>query len=118
MEFMNRILRVRQSLNLTQDRFAEFVSVSRRTVAAWESGARLPSLERLCEIADTCHVSTDYLLGRTSIPNIYTNNDTDLDTVMRTNHADLYPQQMPATVQELSALIQQIIDNTLKDKNA
>ena len=71
MDLSQRILALRNRLNLSQEKFGELVGKSQRTVAAWEAGARSPSFNVLCSIADTLNVSVDYLLGRTEIPNVY-----------------------------------------------
>ena len=71
MDLSNRIVQIRNSLGLSQEKFGELVDKSQRTVAAWEAGDRFPSFETLCKLADTLNVSTDYLLGRTEIPNVY-----------------------------------------------
>lgn len=71
MDLSNRIVEIRNRLNLSQEKFGELVGKSQRTVAAWEAGTRTPSFATLCALADVLNVSTDYLLGRTEIPNIY-----------------------------------------------
>ena len=71
MNLANRIVEIRNRLNLSQEKFGELVGKSQRTVAAWEAGTRAPSFATLCELADVLNMSTDYLLGRTEIPNIY-----------------------------------------------
>lgn len=65
MDFAVRIAAVRKNLGLSQEEFSELVNMSRRTVAAWESGDRTPSFSTLSFVADRLNVSVDYLLGRT-----------------------------------------------------
>ena len=71
MDFHDRLLALRVNLGLTQEKFAELVGMSQRTVAAWEAGTRAPSFAKLCELADILNVSVEYILGRPDIPNIY-----------------------------------------------
>ena len=71
MDLSNRIVQIRNSLGISQEKFGELVGKAQRTVAAWESGSRSPSFATLCKLADVLNVSTDYLLGRTDIPNVY-----------------------------------------------
>ncbi len=54
-----------QSLRGTtpQRDFAEMIGISRATVSLYESGARIPDIEVLKQIADACDVSADWLLG-------------------------------------------------------
>lgn len=65
MDFSVRIAAVRKKMGLSQEEFSELVGMSRRTVAAWESGDRTPSFSTLSFVADRLNVSVDYLLGRT-----------------------------------------------------
>lgn len=63
MGFSDRIYKIRKEKHLSQEKFGELVSVSQRTVAAWESGDRMPSLTVLASLSDTLQVSVDYLIG-------------------------------------------------------
>ena len=83
MDLSNRIVQIRNSLGLSQEKFGELVDKSQRTVAAWEAGDRSPSFETLCKLADTLNVSTDYLLGRTDIPNMYQDTKKDPSAIDR-----------------------------------
>lgn len=69
MDFSVRIAAVRKKMGLSQEEFSELVGMSRRTVAAWESGDRTPSFSTLSFVADRLNVSVDYLLGRTDEQN-------------------------------------------------
>lgn len=69
MDFSVRIAAVRKQMGLSQEEFSELVNMSRRTVAAWESGDRTPSFSTLSDVADRLNVSIDYLLGRTNEQN-------------------------------------------------
>lgn len=69
MDFSVRIAAVRKQMGLSQEEFSELVNMSRRTVAAWESGDRTPSFSTLSDVADRLNVSVDYLLGRTNEQN-------------------------------------------------
>lgn len=57
---------LRKSRGITQTQLAETLSVSRMTVARWESGAFEPSLADLVILADYFGVSLDELVGRSS----------------------------------------------------
>lgn len=69
--FGELLAELRQDHGLTQDQLAEIISVSPGTISNYEHGRHLPDLDKLKMIADYFHVTTDYLLGRTSssIPN-------------------------------------------------
>lgn len=122
MDLAGRIVQIRNNLGISQEKFGELVNKSQRTVAAWESGTRAPSFATLCLMADTLNVTVDYLLGRTEIPNVYidTKKDPspeDQEQAVEIGKAALEAQPlseaMPRDVAELSALIQQIVDQAL-----
>lgn len=64
MDLSQRITAIRKELKLSQEKFGELVGMSQRSVAAWESGDRLPSYPVLSDLADKLDVTVDYLLGR------------------------------------------------------
>ena len=57
-----KISRLRTDSGMTQAEFAEQMDVSRQTVSKWELGAALPEPDKIVEISELFHVSTDYLL--------------------------------------------------------
>jgi transcriptional regulator with XRE-family HTH domain len=64
METKDAILKLRKSLNLSQNEFAEKLLVTRQAVSRWENGDTIPNTDTLKFIAKTFDVSVDYLLGR------------------------------------------------------
>ena len=64
--FGELLAELRQDHGLTQDQLAEIISASPGTISNYEHGRHLPDLDKLKMIADYFHVTTDYLLGRTS----------------------------------------------------
>ena len=66
---MKNLKTIRERKNITQVRLSIEVGVSQETISAYENGKAMPSIEILCKIADFFNVSTDYLLGRTFVPN-------------------------------------------------
>ena len=62
--FSVNIKKLRRQNRETQQRMADRLGVSQRTVASWEGGDRMPTYETLLQIANLYQVSTDYLLGR------------------------------------------------------
>ena len=67
MDFKNIILTLRNEKGFSQEQLAKVLHVSKSTVAMWETGQRLPSVEKYEEIADYFNVDMDFLYGRTSI---------------------------------------------------
>ena len=51
-------------MGLSQEGLAERLHVSRQAVTKWETGAGVPDVENLMEIADVFGLSMDELLGR------------------------------------------------------
>lgn len=58
-----RIHELRDKHDMTQAALARKMSVTRSSVNAWEMGISVPSTDKLVELAEIFHTSTDYLLG-------------------------------------------------------
>ena len=61
---MEKLLFLREQLNVTQKAVADYIGLSRQAYAHYEFGDRYPDLKTLCKLADFFGVSVDYLLGR------------------------------------------------------
>lgn len=55
-----QIKTLRKSKHMTQEDFAEKLSVSRSTLSCYETGQRTPNIKTLQEIAQICGVGLDY----------------------------------------------------------
>ena len=62
---MKKIKELRQSKDITQQKLADILGVSRSAIATWESGGSEPDNNMLIKIADYFGVSIDYLLDYT-----------------------------------------------------
>lgn len=62
MELKQTIFAIREKENLTQEKFAERLGVSRQAVQKWESGAAQPDLDNLIAIAKQFGISMDALV--------------------------------------------------------
>lgn len=69
--FPARLKSMRKKTKLTQEEIAERFGVARSTYSGYETGNAEPDLITLNKIADYFQVSTDYLLGRTDDPRMY-----------------------------------------------
>lgn len=58
-----RLKILRKSMSLTQAEFSELINVSTVSVSSYETGAKSPSLDMICNIAQICKVSIDWLCG-------------------------------------------------------
>lgn len=62
-----RLKELRKKYHLTQRQAANILGVSLPLIAAYESGERNPSIEKLILLADLYHCTTDYILGRENL---------------------------------------------------
>lgn len=64
MTFGEKVKRARRNLNLSQEELAAKISVSRRTVTAWETDKALPRTRKVYEaLADVLKVTPTYLIN-------------------------------------------------------
>ena len=63
-----------ESRKTTITALANVLKISRQSVSQYQDGTGQPNVDKLCKIAQHFNVSTDYLVGLSSIPS--TNNDT------------------------------------------
>lgn len=66
--FPERLRKAREQKALLQKEVAEHLSMTPRAYQYYEAGRRRPDYETLVAIADYLEVTTDYLLGRTDVP--------------------------------------------------
>ena len=66
----DRIRKIRTDAGESQALMGERLGVAQRTVAGWETGTRQPNIELLIKIAETYHVTSDYILGLSDVPNM------------------------------------------------
>ena len=62
MKLYENLSSLRKQKGYSQEEFAYLLGVSRQSVSKWESGASIPELERLVEIANIFEVSLDELV--------------------------------------------------------
>ena len=67
--FAERLKSLRKEQNLTQQKIAEKLNISRGSYAQWEAQRTQPSSKSLETLVNFFDVSTDYLLGNTDIKN-------------------------------------------------
>lgn len=65
-QFGDILAALRKTHQITQKDLATVIHVSVSTISNYENGIHLPDMDQLSELADFFHVTTDYLLGRTS----------------------------------------------------
>lgn len=62
---MNDFKRYRELRGMTQKEVAFRLKVSVQSVSYWETGERMPSYDKLVQLAELYNTTTDSLLGRT-----------------------------------------------------
>lgn len=60
------IAELQQDRGLTQKELGDILCVSSGTISNYENGVHLPDVDKVIALANYFHVTTDYLLGRTS----------------------------------------------------
>lgn len=66
---MNRIKKLREEFQMTQQELAEKLNGAKSTVAMYENETRKPSMEVLIKLSEIFNCSIDYLLGKSDIKN-------------------------------------------------
>lgn len=75
-----RLKKLREQFNYSQEQLAEKLSLSSSAIRAYEKNQRQPSHETLKEIAKIFDVTTDYLLGVDEFTEIIKNKVSDQET--------------------------------------
>lgn len=65
-----RINELRTAFGWSQVELAKRLSISKQTVSNWENENIQPSIDMLVRLSNTFGVTTDYLLGRDSVPRL------------------------------------------------
>ena len=106
--FGERLRKLREMRNITQEQLAEKADIARTMIGRYETTDQLPSLDTLVRLADALGTSTDYLLGRTDSP--------DEQYVSNYSPPSASPRHMPRTEAELEALIRKIVSETASNQ--
>ena len=93
-----RIKELRKKNGLTQEKLADYLSVTNKSVSKWECGLTTPDLALIGPLTKILHVSADELLGLTS-------EDTDTEREKYDKALQKYYAEMAeAVVQKLDAV--------------
>lgn len=63
MEISKKLLELRKSKNLSQERLAEMLDVTRQTISKWETNQSVPDLDKIPLICDIYGISADELIS-------------------------------------------------------
>lgn len=61
--FAQKLIQARKDAGYSQRQIAEFMKISKSTIASYEKGRTQPDIETLGKLADFYEVSTDWLIG-------------------------------------------------------
>nr|WP_042867821.1 helix-turn-helix transcriptional regulator [Bacillus cereus] len=73
-----KILKLRKKKGLTQEELGILIGVTKQTISKYEGNIKPPSRKALQKLADIFQVTTDYLLGRSELPNTDAQKDAEL----------------------------------------
>jgi transcriptional regulator with XRE-family HTH domain len=59
----NRIKELRKEKELTQGELARIIHLTRSSIAGYESGSKIPTIDTIIDLSNYFNVTTDYLLG-------------------------------------------------------
>lgn len=117
MNFGDNLKDLREARHITQSQLAEYLQVSRPTIAGYETKNRQPDFEKLEKIADFFQVSIDFLISGTESANVELHvnkqideNELDRDVIMAYRKLSLESKQDTLKYVELLRLR----DNTQK----
>lgn len=79
-EFADKLRKLRDEVNISQEGLAEALAVSRQAIAKWEAGTSMPDIKHLVEISEYFQVSLDYLMKEMAYPDV---------TPVKNDHCDL-----------------------------
>ena len=65
-----KLKELRKSRNISQLKLAMELNMNQNTISRYENGKREPGINELIQIADYFNISIDYLLERTSNPEL------------------------------------------------
>lgn len=93
-----RIFNLRKQKGLTQTELGDFLGVTKQTISKYERDIKVPSRDAIQKLADIFNVTTDFLLGRNTFPNLTQQEDIKLtksaqNILERINELPLEKQQ-------------------------
>ncbi len=78
-KFGTRLKELRNQNNLTQLELSKILDVSKSNISKYESGDVEPNIELIHKMSNYFDVTTDYLLGKSSHPQLSRRNELDIE---------------------------------------
>ena len=124
MSFPERLTEQMNKHGFKQQALAEKAGVVQQTVSKWKQGKAFPDVATLIALSNLFGVSVDYLLGLSDVEFFDTKKDPSQEELERAKEiaaaalsGDPVNQDMPRDVKQLSALIEQIVDQALDKRS-
>lgn len=111
---MTRFKESREKAGLTQKEAALSLDVSVQAVSYWETGSRMPSVEKILQMCDLYNVTADYLLGRA--PMEVTAIQGEAPPPEQGRFQLVFEQDQTPTPDELEAKILNVLEKELKKR--
>ncbi len=71
----NRIKALREAAKMTQAQLGQKIKVGNTAISMYESGSRQLDPDTICQLCDLFDCTADYLLGRSSSPDVVISDD-------------------------------------------
>lgn len=107
-QFGEILSELRKDKRIKQSKLAEYLMVSTGTISNYENGVHFPDIDNLVRLADYFHVTTDYLLGRSSLT-------TDIDILSQTVAKDVTVADFIQALLQLSTNRRAIVLSLVSD---
>ena len=114
-----RLIELRNQKGLTQQQVAESLDVKRARYNAWEQGLSQPNIEMIQKLSDFHNVSTDYLLGKSSMKNAEVDRKVTMDEsfrVIQRAAQEMSPEQREKAIEMWDIMFRQVVDEAKKQE--
>lgn len=108
MKLQEKILYCRKRAGLSQEGLAEKLGISRQAISKWETGEAVPEISKLLLLANTFHVTTDWLLSEEE-PEVEYTDYTFSSTSSIPEASSSIPEANSSWVDSLPGLIGQLV---------
>lgn len=115
--FPYRLKQLRENADLTQDELAKKLNLTQSTIAYYESGRKMPTLENTKAIAELFDTSLDYLLGLSENQNKETIEKTKEITSIADELSEEIHELSPESLKDLKKYIELLKIKDMQDKN-
>lgn len=98
MKLAERLKKLREERGFMQKFVADSIGVRSNTLSGYENGTRSPDPETLIKLSSFYNVSTDYLLGKSDIPNM--EHKDDFETFINDPELETWYRELPKNDEE------------------